>query len=85
MLPLLGPSTVRDGLAGIPDGYLGVYPYLDHVPTRNSVRALNVIDTRASLLKAERIMGGDKYVFVRNAYLQSREFRVQDGQVVDDF
>ncbi len=85
VLPLMGPSTVRDGLAGVPDGYLGPYPYMDHVPTRNVVRGVNVVDTRASLLKVERMVGGDKYVFVRNAYLQTREFRVRDGQVEDDF
>ena len=39
----------------------------------------------SGLLKAERIVSGDKYIFVRNAYLQNREFRVQDGQVEDDF
>lgn len=28
---------------------------------------------------------GDRYIFVRNAYLQNREFRVKDGEVEDDF
>ena len=37
------------------------------------------------LLQAERLITGDKYVFIRNAYLQTREFKVKDGQVVDDF
>jgi phospholipid-binding lipoprotein MlaA len=46
---------------------------------------MSVIDTRANLLSAERMIIGDKYVFVRNAYLQNREFRVRDGQVEDDF
>ena len=44
-----------------------------------------MIDTRASLLSAEKMMTGDKYIFIRNAYLQNREFRVKDGEVVDDF
>lgn len=85
VLPLMGPSSVRDGLAGIPDGYLKPYRYMDHVPTRNATRGLEVVDMRANLLKVERMIGGDKYIFVRNAYLQTREFRVRDGQVVDDF
>ena len=46
---------------------------------------MNVVDTRASLLSAEKMVSGDKYIFVRNAYLQNREFRVKDGEVVDDF
>lgn len=52
---------------------------------RNSAFALSTVDTRAGLLQAERLITGDKYVFIRNAYLQTREFKVKDGQVVDDF
>ncbi|UXY55269.1 MlaA family lipoprotein [Pseudomonas tohonis] len=85
VLPLLGPSTLRDAPAKIPDSYLGPYPYIDHVPTRNVIRGVNVIDTRANLLSAEKFIQGDKYNFIRNAYLQNREFKVRDGEVEDDF
>lgn len=85
MLPLLGPSTVRDTFSRVPDSYTTPYPYIDHVPTRNSALAVNLIDTRASLLQAEKMITGDKYTFIRNAYLQNREFKVKDGQVEDDF
>jgi len=40
---------------------------------------------RASLLDSEKLISGDKYTFIRNAYLQNREFKVKDGKVVDDF
>lgn len=85
VLPFFGPSTVRDGLAAIPDAYTGPYPYIDDVRTRNSVRALDIVNKRAELLKFDNMIRGDKYIFVRNAYLQTREFRVRDGQVEDDF
>lgn len=85
VVPFLGPSSLRDAPAKIPDSFLGPYPYIDHVPTRNVTRAVNVVDTRASLLSAEKLVSGDKYVFIRNAYLQNREFRVKDGEVEDDF
>ncbi|MGE8499668.1 MAG: VacJ family lipoprotein [Pseudomonas sp.] len=85
VLPLLGPSSVRDAAGRLPDSLLQPYPYMDHVPTRNVTRGVNVVDTRASLLSAERLVGGDKYIFIRNAYLQNREFRVKDGEVEDDF
>ncbi|MWV18391.1 VacJ family lipoprotein [Pseudomonas sp. L-22-4S-12] len=85
VIPFLGPSSLRDAPAKIPDSYLGMYPYIDHVPTRNVTRGVNVVDARASLLSAEKMVSGDKYIFIRNAYLQNREFRVQDGEVVDDF
>ena len=85
VLPLLGPSTVRDATGRVPDSFLTPYPYMDHVPTRNVTRGVQVVDTRANLLQAERLVSGDKYIFIRNAYLQSREFKVKDGQVEDDF
>ena len=85
VLPLLGPSTVRDTAAILPQSYLQPYGYMDHVPTRNVTRGVDVIDTRASLLSAEKLISGDKYSFIRNAYLQNREFKVKDGEVEDDF
>lgn len=85
VLPLLGPSTIRDALGKLPDSQLEPYPHMSHVPTRNVTRGLDVVDTRAALLSAEKLISGDKYLFVRNAYLQNREFRVKDGQVEDDF
>ena len=46
---------------------------------------LGIVDARASLLDSEKLITGDKYTFIRNAYLQNREFKVKDGKVVDDF
>lgn len=85
VLPLLGPSTGRDAVAEIPDSFLQPVSYINDVPARNVSMGLEVVDTRASLLSAEKLISGDKYVFIRNAYLQNREFKVKDGEVVDDF
>jgi phospholipid-binding lipoprotein MlaA len=85
MLPLLGPSTLRDAPAKYVDGYASPYRYIDNVSVRNAIWGLNIVDTRASLLSAEKLVSGDKYVFIRNAFLQNREFKVKDGQVEDDF
>ncbi|MCH4874899.1 MULTISPECIES: MlaA family lipoprotein [Pseudomonas] len=85
VLPLLGPSTVRDAIGIYPDTFVEPYRYMHDIPARNTTAAMEVIDTRASLLSAEKLITGDRYVFIRNAYLQSREFRVKDGQVEDDF
>lgn len=85
VLPLLGPSTIRDAAGRVPDAFLQPYPYMDHVPTRNVTRGASLVDMRAGLLSVERMVTGDKYIFVRNAYLQNREFRTMDGQVEDDF
>ncbi|WP_349573352.1 MlaA family lipoprotein [Azotobacter salinestris] len=86
VLPFFGPSTVRDAGGLVVDSYTKPYPYMDDdIRTRNIMFGLNVVDTRASLLSAEKLITGDKYVFIRNAYLQNREFKVQDGNVEDDF
>ena len=85
VLPLFGPSTVRDTVALYPDSFTSQYRYINDVPVRNSMFALNIVDTRASLLGTERLVVGDKYRFIRNAFLQNREFKVLDGNVVDDF
>jgi len=85
VLPLLGPSTVRDAFSKIPDAYTEPYPYMNHMSQRNSLWGVNLVDTRADLLSAEKLVNGDRYTFIRNAYLQNREFKVKDGHVVDDF
>src|SRR5690606_28473781 len=83
MLPFFGPSTVRDGSAFAVEGFAG-YSYgsqMDHVPSRNTALGVDVVDTRAGLLSQERMIRGDKYRFLRNVWLQNREFKVMDGQV----
>ena len=85
MLPFLGPSTLRDAPSKYVDSYAEPYRYMHDIPARNMALGMDVIDTRASLLSAEKLINGDKYVFIRNAYLQNREFKVKDGQVEDDF
>lgn len=87
MLPLLGPSTVRD-TGGFAIEGLADYSYrgqMDHVPSRNTAIGVDIVDTRAGLLSQERLIRGDKYRFIRNAWLQNREFKVMDGQVEDEF
>ena len=85
VLPLFGPSTARGSL-GLPvDSFLSPTGYVDHVPTRNSLMATDVINTRAGFLAAEKLISGDRYVFLRDAYLQRREFLINDGNVSDKF
>jgi phospholipid-binding lipoprotein MlaA len=82
MLPLLGPSTVRDGASLLVDRHGDFIVNLDHVPTRNSLYASRAVDTRANLLDAGRVLDQaalDRYRFVRDAYLQRRRSLVYDG------
>lgn len=84
VLPFLGPSTLRDA-TGLPAD-IAAYPvtYVDDDTVRISLTALNLIDTRAGLLDQEELIRGDRYRFIRDAYLQSRQFEVSDGELGDD-
>ena len=85
MLPILGPSTLRDSLARIPDQYTHPVNYLEDDSTRYAIRAVDVLDLRAGLLSLDEQLARsyDRYAFVRNAYLQRREYKVRDGNVED--
>ncbi|WP_374410198.1 VacJ family lipoprotein [Hydrogenophaga sp.] len=81
VLPIFGPSTVRDtaGLSIESSGDL-VMGIAD-VSTRNSLYALRAVETRANLLRATTLLEGaalDKYSFTRDLYLQRRESQIED-------
>ena len=83
MLPLLGPSTVRDAFGRVPDEYSSGRHYVKNTAVRWSLAALDVVDQRASLLDTENVLreSFDRYAFLRNAWLQRREYQVRDGDV----
>ncbi|MDA9298663.1 VacJ family lipoprotein [Pseudomonadales bacterium] len=85
VIPLLGPSTVTDAASLPLDGLLG--PLRDYHPVRhrNTLRGVALIDGRASVLGAESVLFGDRYIFFRDAYLQRQNYLAKDGQVVDEF
>ena len=85
MLPGLGPSTLRDTVAMIPDSFLSPSILIDHEPTIYSLKFLDLIDTRARYLGLESIVIGDEYLFLKDAYYQNREYETRDGEVEDDF
>ncbi|HEX7387990.1 MAG TPA: VacJ family lipoprotein [Castellaniella sp.] len=81
VVPFLGPSTVRDAAATAISFASPVSPTsaifaIDDVPVRNSIVGLYIVDTRANLLQADRLVDQialDKYSFIRDAYLQRRK------------
>jgi len=80
--PILGPNTVRDSGGRIVGFYTDPLGYADPVRLRNSLYGVRLIDTRAALLPAERVLEGaalDRYQFIRDAYLQRRRSLVYDG------
>ena len=86
VLPLLGPRTFRSGTATLVDTFaLSVPPHLDDRALRNMIWGTELIHLRAQLLEADTLISGDRYIFVRDAYLQQRRAFVNDGEVEDAF
>ena len=85
MLPFLGPSTMRDTFARGVDQFTYPVNYLEDDSTRYIIRAVDFLDLRAGLLDldAQLERSYDRYAFVRNAWLQRREYQVKDGNVED--
>jgi phospholipid-binding lipoprotein MlaA len=89
VLPVLGPSTVRDTFALPVDMKGNVVSYVDPVSARNTLYALRVVDTRANLLRAGSVLDSaalDKYSFTRDVFLQvrSQAGEPQNGNGADD-
>ena len=75
VLPLFGPSSVRDTIGRVVDGSADLVNNVHNVPARNSLAALRVVDKRAEVLDATNILDQaalDKYSFTRDLYLQRR-------------
>ena len=85
MLPFFGPSTLRD-VVGMPvNSYTNPVTHVDHVPTRNTLLGTDIIETRAGLLDVETLLTGDRYIIMRDAYLQRRDYLINDGEIEDSF
>ncbi|MFN8955573.1 MAG: VacJ family lipoprotein [Burkholderiales bacterium] len=82
VLPLFGPSTLRDALAFPVDMQGSVTQSLSDEATRNGLLAVRLVDMRSGLLRtvdAIKAASLDPYSFVRDAYLQKRQNDIYDG------
>lgn len=88
MLPFFGPSNLRDGPGKLVDTYIWPLNYMDlKTSERIGLTALDVVNIRAELMVTEekaKELSRDRYVFIREAYLDNREFKVNDGQISSD-
>ena len=82
VLPLFGPSTVRDGIGLGVDTYASPLGTIGHRNEQIGIYATRIISLRASLLDASKVLDDaapDRYLFYRDAYLQRREYLIYDG------
>lgn len=84
VLPLFGPSSVRDSIGLVLDTVFNPIQYHKDDSLRTTLLALGQLDDRASVIAMEGLISGDEYLFIREAYLQQREYLVNDGAYYDD-
>ncbi|MBS1143645.1 MAG: VacJ family lipoprotein [Proteobacteria bacterium] len=81
--PLIGPRNVRDTVGFAVGIYADPVRYIRPVSVRNGMTALRLVDVRAGLLPADKVVEEaalDKYAYVRDAYMQRRRNQIFDGR-----
>jgi len=84
-VPFVGPSTLRDMVGYPASWYLSGNFAIDEADMKVVFTTLDVVETRERLLAAENLIVGDKYEFIKDVYMQSRNDLVLDGEVEDEF
>tara|TARA_B100000963_G_scaffold129819_1_gene113292 strand:+ start:3731 stop:4429 length:699 start_codon:yes stop_codon:yes gene_type:complete len=84
MLPILGPSTLRDSFSRPVSSFLSVTFHMTETDVNITLKTIDAIETREKLLDVESLLSGDKYSFVKDAYIQSMNYEIKDGIDVDD-
>lgn len=79
VMPIFGPSTLRDMYGRVATYYMGVWPWIRSRSLSNGLFVLNLIDLRSNYLKIEPLMNQsiDDYIFIRDAYLQRRKYEIE--------
>jgi phospholipid-binding lipoprotein MlaA len=81
VIPLIGPSTIRDGIGYTVSMYSAPQYYLLSKKARNEYFAGYLIDKRRQLSKIESVLdnaGVDQYAFVRSSFMQNRAYALDD-------
>lgn len=86
MLPIFGPSSVRDAPTRVADDYTSARHYIPNSYVNWGLWGIDKLETRASLLDLDSALKRtfDPYAFVRNAWIQRRQYLVHDGEETDD-
>lgn len=80
VVPIFGPSSIRDGFGLVVDAYGRPQNYLNHNSAYWTDQALRGVDARSQLLPLEDAVQGDKYAVIRDMYLQHKSFVVAEKQ-----
>ncbi len=82
VLPLLGPSDIRDAIGRVPDRFMTVDGVVNNTALSFSLFGVGALDTRAKALPSDNVIDSayDPYAFVRSAWLQLRDYKVHEGE-----
>jgi len=84
MIPFLGPSNPRDLLSRPISSFLSGTFAMEDNDVKITLVGIDALETRERLLDAETLIIGDKYIFVKDAYVQSREYEINNGSTEND-
>lgn len=87
VLPVLGPSTMRDGVGLLVDSQPSVLRQVYPIRARNQLYLVKTVNRRAELLEQEKLLDDiviDRYAYIRDAYLLRRQNLVYDGNPPHD-
>jgi len=84
MLPARGPSTVLDTAGMVLDFFTNPFNLITSDRDRYIAYGVSGLDARVQLLAVDGLITGDPYLFIRDAFLQRREFLIRDGLIEDD-
>lgn len=84
VLPVLGPSTLRDSSARAVDATGNPFTYIDSAAASASAGMVYSIDKRAQLLTFEGLVNANDYELVRDIYLQKRAFDINESGSLSD-
>ena len=84
MIPFLGPSNPRDLLSRPISSFLSGTFAMEDNDVKITLVGIDALETRERLLDAETLIIGDKYIFVKDAYIQSRKYEINNGSTEDD-
>lgn len=85
VLPVFGASNVRDSFGLVLDTLFNPSQYQNEESLRLTFWLLEELDARSRVLALDELIVGDEYLFIREAYIQRREFLISDGRNADIF
>ncbi|MDA1244336.1 MAG: VacJ family lipoprotein [Proteobacteria bacterium] len=85
MLPVFGASTVRDSFGLVIDTVFNPLQLIEDRSLRLGLFLLDETDSRSDVLALDELITGNRYLFIREAYLQRREYLINDGMLDEPF